>query len=87
MARVMVTGANGHIGDALIRQLVERGDEVTAFVQPTEDLPSLEGLELTYFIGDMQDRDAIMAAAAAAGPRSSTVSRPITIYGRRVMRR
>ena len=64
MARVLVTGANGHIGNVLIRQLIERGDEVVAFVRPTADLSSLDGLELTYFKGDMQDADAIMAAAA-----------------------
>ena len=63
MARVLVTGANGHIGNVLIRQLIERGDEVVAFVRPTADLSSLDGLELTYCKGDMQDPDAIMAAA------------------------
>ena len=64
MARVLVTGANGHIGNVLIRQLIERGDEVVAFVRPTADLSSLDGLELTFSKGDMQDPDAIMAAAA-----------------------
>ena len=48
MARVLVTGANGHIGNVLIRQLIERGDEVVAFVRPTADLSSLDGLELTF---------------------------------------
>ncbi len=64
MARVLVTGANGHIGNVLIRQLIERGDEVVAFVRPSADLSSLEGLELTYCKGDMQDAESIMAAAA-----------------------
>ena len=63
MARVLVTGANGHIGNVLIRQLLERGDEVVAFVRPTADLSSLDGLELTYQKGDMQDAASILSAA------------------------
>lgn len=63
MARVLVTGANGHIGNVLVRQLVERGDQVVAFVRPTADLTSLEGLALTYHKGDMQDAESIMKAA------------------------
>ena len=63
MARVLVTGANGHIGNVLIRQLLEHGDDVVAFVRPTADLSSLEGLELTYHKGDMRHAASIMQAA------------------------
>jgi nucleoside-diphosphate-sugar epimerase len=37
MTRVLVTGATGFIGSHVIRQFVERGDEVVVIVRPTSD--------------------------------------------------
>ncbi len=36
----LVTGATGHIGNVLVRQLVSRGQKVRALVMPGEDLNS-----------------------------------------------
>ncbi len=33
MARVLVTGANGHIGSNTVRSLLRQGNEVVAFVR------------------------------------------------------
>lgn len=42
--RALVTGATGFIGRRLVRQLVGRGDEVTAFVRPTSNRSGLTGV-------------------------------------------
>lgn len=42
--KVLVTGANGHLGANTIRALLDRGYEVVAFVRPNADLRGLEGL-------------------------------------------
>jgi dihydroflavonol-4-reductase len=41
---ILVTGATGFIGGALVRKLVERGERVKAFVRAGSDLRGLEGL-------------------------------------------
>ena len=61
--RFLVTGATGKIGNAVARQLAERGDEVVALVRnpanAREVLPS--GVELAR--GDVTDPDSLRAAA------------------------
>ncbi|MEX1363429.1 MAG: NAD-dependent epimerase/dehydratase family protein, partial [Nannocystaceae bacterium] len=52
MATVAITGATGHLGANLVRQLVERGDEVRALVR-RPDPPELRGLSLTQVRGDV----------------------------------
>src|SRR5262245_14188544 len=42
---ILVTGATGLIGGALVRKLVERGEKVKAFVRAGSDLRGLEGLD------------------------------------------
>ncbi len=51
----LVTGANGHIGNVLVRQLLARGEEVRAFVRPNANLAALHGLEVEIFPGDLLD--------------------------------
>jgi nucleoside-diphosphate-sugar epimerase len=62
--RALVTGATGKIGNAVARQLAERGDEVVAVVRnpakARELLPS--GVELSQ--GDVSDPASLRAAAA-----------------------
>src|SRR6186713_2437765 len=43
-AWTLVTGATGFIGSALVRQLIERGSRVKAFVRPGASLAAFEGL-------------------------------------------
>lgn len=52
MAIVAITGATGHLGANLVRQLVERGDEVRALVRRPNP-PELRGLSLTQVRGDV----------------------------------
>lgn len=44
MAEVAVTGANGHLGGLLVRELLERGDSVRALVYGP--VPNLDGLDI-----------------------------------------
>jgi dihydroflavonol-4-reductase len=63
MTRVLVTGANGHVGSNLVRVLLRRGYEVVPFVRRTSDLRGLEGLGLDYVVGDVMDWNSLRAAA------------------------
>ncbi len=59
---VLVTGAAGHLGNALVRELLAVGEEVRAFVLPGEDISSLGGMPLEVFRGDVLDCDALASA-------------------------
>ena len=48
---VLVTGATGHIGNVLVRKLIEKGEKVRALVMPDDNLVSLEGLKLQIVKG------------------------------------
>lgn len=52
MATVAITGATGHLGSNLVRQLLERGDEVRALVRRPNP-PELRGVALTEVRGDV----------------------------------
>ena len=43
---ILVTGATGHIGNVLVRQLLERGEDVRVLVRPGKMPPALEGLNV-----------------------------------------
>ncbi|HMP40455.1 MAG TPA: NAD-dependent epimerase/dehydratase family protein [Roseiflexaceae bacterium] len=63
MHRVLITGANGHIGANLIRSLLRRGYEIVPLVRHSSDTRSLDHLGLTYAYGDVMDRASLVAAA------------------------
>jgi dihydroflavonol-4-reductase len=60
---ILVTGANGHLGCLLVRELVRRGREPIAFVRPGSDLTGLEGLAVERRLGDVRDAASVSAAA------------------------
>ncbi len=51
----LVTGAAGHLGNLLVRELLGRGRRVRAMVLPGEPLRSLEGLDLELVEADVLD--------------------------------
>jgi dihydroflavonol-4-reductase len=59
---VLVTGAAGHLGCALTRELLDRGEKVRGYVLPDEDLTSLNGMPLQIIKGNVLDREALKAA-------------------------
>ncbi len=61
---VLVTGAAGHVGTALVRELVGRGEKVRVFVLPDEDISSLNGIPLEVVKGNVLDRESLRAAMA-----------------------
>ncbi|HEU0292944.1 MAG TPA: NAD-dependent epimerase/dehydratase family protein [Anaerolineales bacterium] len=62
MTRILVTGANGHIGANVVRSLLKHGYEVVPFVRTTSDLRGLAPLNLTYAYGDVMDESSLLAA-------------------------
>lgn len=51
----LVTGANGFVGAAVVRQLLERGWPVRAMVRPGSDRRNLEGLDVELVEADLLD--------------------------------
>jgi dihydroflavonol-4-reductase len=59
---VLVTGASGHIGAHVVRQLLAQGRAVRALVRPTSNLKGLEGLDVELVCGDVLDRSSLTSA-------------------------
>ncbi len=57
--RLLVTGATGQIGPAVVRELLRDGHELRVLVRPSSDRSRLEGLELTYVEGDVTHPDTL----------------------------
>ncbi|MBN1979498.1 MAG: NAD-dependent epimerase/dehydratase family protein [Anaerolineae bacterium] len=61
--RVLVTGANGFVGAALCRKLVERGDAVRGLVRRSSDLSLLADLDVERAVGALDDPASLADAA------------------------
>lgn len=61
---VLVFGATGQLGARVVKALVEKGENVTAFVRASSSRDRLAGLPVAYVIGDMMSEDSIDAAFA-----------------------
>ncbi len=57
-----VTGATGHIGNVLIRELLAQGRQVRALVLPNESRHSLAGLSVEIVEGNVLDLESLRAA-------------------------
>jgi len=65
---ILVTGASGFIGNALVRRLIARGEHVKAFVRAGADLRTLEGLPADRFqlaFGDITVEHTVYRALAS----------------------
>jgi dihydroflavonol-4-reductase len=58
----LVTGATGHIGNVIVRQLLERGESVRALVRPGKTPLALRGLDVELVPGDLLDPDSLREA-------------------------
>ncbi len=55
----LVTGATGHIGNVLVRKLIERGERVRALILPNECRAPIQGLALETVEGDVLDPESL----------------------------
>lgn len=58
----LVTGATGHIGNVLVRKLIERGEKVRVLILPGEYCTSLDGLNVEVVEGDVLNVDSLFEA-------------------------
>jgi dihydroflavonol-4-reductase len=58
----LVTGATGHIGNVLVRELLGRGEKVRAMIMPGEDISPMRGLDVELFEADVLDFQSLLKA-------------------------
>ena len=63
---IVVTGATGHIGNVLIRELVARKEIVRSLVLPNDDIHPLVGLDTEIVYGDVTDLKSLESAFSGA---------------------
>jgi dihydroflavonol-4-reductase len=76
---VLVTGATGFLGRAIVQALVERGSEVHALAREGSPRGPLEGLAITWHAGDLRDAASLDRAVAATAARGSSAAVPARI--------
>jgi dihydroflavonol-4-reductase len=64
--RVVVTGASGFIGAAVVRALLARRAQVVALVEPGGDLQNLQGLEVDLIEADVRDGETLIKVCDGA---------------------
>jgi dihydroflavonol-4-reductase len=60
--RVLLTGASGFVGSAVLRQLLEHHYEVRILLRPTSSRANLMGLDAELVEGDLLDPDSLIRA-------------------------
>lgn len=58
----LVTGANGFMGSAIVRELLKDGENVRAFVRKTSDTRNLDHLDVEIAYGDIRDGESMIRA-------------------------
>ena len=61
---ILITGASGFVGAAVVRRLLQAGHAVRAFIRPTSAHTNLAGLPVEIVQGDLREPDSLMRAMA-----------------------
>lgn len=64
--RVFITGASGHVGSALVPELIDHGHSVAGLARSDESAARLEGWGADVVRADLDDLDGLTAAARAS---------------------
>ena len=64
---ILLTGATGFVGSAVLRRLLKEGMEIRALVRPAGDRRNLEGLPVEVVEGDLRDADSLVRACRGCG--------------------
>ncbi|MFQ5958327.1 MAG: hopanoid-associated sugar epimerase [Alphaproteobacteria bacterium] len=59
---ILITGASGFVGSAVLRRLIDAGHAVRALVRAESDRRNLDGLAAEIAVGDLRDPDSLAAA-------------------------
>ncbi|MDD5659232.1 MAG: NAD-dependent epimerase/dehydratase family protein [Actinomycetota bacterium] len=62
----VVTGANGYLGNVLVKELLKRNRRVRVLVRSTSNLDSLKNLDVEKYTGDISDIDSLYKAFKGA---------------------
>ncbi len=61
--KVLVTGANGHIGANVVRALINQGHTVKGFIRKASNTQGIDGLDIELCYGDVMDAASLDEAA------------------------
>jgi len=62
--KTLITGASGFIGSAVLRELLQAGQEVRALLRPSSDRRNLDGLPVEIAVGDLNIPESVEGALA-----------------------
>lgn len=62
MSKVLVTGATGHLGANLVRELLKRGEDVRVLLRKSSSNHEVEGLAVERVFGDLADAQSLFDA-------------------------
>jgi len=89
----LVTGATGHIGNVLVRKLIERGEKVRVLILPNECRESVRGLDVEAVEGNVLNKESLyesmcgvkgvfhLAGVISIMPGSNEIVRKVNIEG------
>lgn len=92
---IAVTGATGHVGNVLVRELLARGETVRAVIPSADDVRAINGLPIEHVPGDVRDEESLarafksadtvyhLAAIIDIAPKSSDLLTTVNVLGTR----